>query len=144
MKAKTRISRSTPLTMLIAGGTLLLMTMLMATTAQAGAVIDSDSDLVPDSFDNCSQLSNGPNDLNNQVDTDTDGYGNACDADVNNDCVINFQDVSTVGGLFLQTGDLDADFNGDQVVNFIDFGVVTSAFLETPGPSGLPNNCEAR
>ncbi len=101
--------------------------------------VDSDADGVPDDIDNCTQVANP-----DQRDTNADGFGNACDADVNNDCVINFQDVSTVGGLFLQTGDLDADFNGDQVVNFIDFGVVTSAFLETPGPSGLPNDCEAR
>lgn len=98
---------------------------------------DSDADGVPDEVDNCTDVANA-----DQRDTNMDGFGNACDADLNNDCVINFQDIAEIGGLFLQTGDLDADLNGDQVVNFIDFAAVTSGFLEAPGPSGLPNACD--
>ena len=42
---------------------------------------DADGDLVPDQFDNCSTVRNGPNDPSRQIDSDRDGYGNACDAD---------------------------------------------------------------
>ncbi len=46
-----------------------------------GALADSDGDLVPDEFDNCVEVPNGPQQGSNQVDTDRDGYGNACDGD---------------------------------------------------------------
>ncbi len=99
--------------------------------------VDSDEDGVPDEIDNCTNVVNA-----DQRDTNIDGFGNACDADLNNDCVINFQDISAFAGLFLQTGDLDADLNGDQVVNFGDFVVAISNFLGAPGPSGLSNACD--
>ena len=34
-----------------------------------------------DSFDNCLYVHSGPAELSKQVDSDMDGYGNACDAD---------------------------------------------------------------
>lgn len=98
---------------------------------------DTDGDGVPDEADNCTAVANA-----DQRDTDGDGIGNACDPDLNNDCLVNFVDIAEIAGLFLQTGDLDADINGDGLVNFIDFAVVASAFLGTPGPSGLPNSCD--
>ena len=55
-----------------------------ALSASAGAVVDSDSDLVPNQFDNCKNFANGPNQASNQVDTDIDGWGNACDGDFDN------------------------------------------------------------
>ena len=49
--------------------------------------VDSDSDDVFDSFDNC------PNDPNNdQLDTDSDGIGDACDDDIDNDGILNEND----------------------------------------------------
>ena len=45
----------------------------LAFSATAGSVVDGDSDSVPDSFDNCSGLANGPADGSNQVDSDQDG-----------------------------------------------------------------------
>src|SRR5262245_468138 len=55
-----------------------------ALSAAAGPMEDFDGDLVPHQYDNCSQYPNGPNQLSNQVDTDLDGWGNACDADFTN------------------------------------------------------------
>src|SRR5688500_1997304 len=41
-----------------------------------GQYLDSDGDSVVDAFDNCTAVANA-----NQLDSDGDGYGNACDAD---------------------------------------------------------------
>ncbi|MFK8028840.1 MAG: M4 family metallopeptidase [Gammaproteobacteria bacterium] len=93
-------------------------------------VADSDTDGVADDVDNCT---NEPN--SDQLDIDGDGFGNACDTDVNNDCVVNFLDVSSFVGAF-NTTNPTYDFNGDGAVNFIDFVQLTSSFGTQPGPSG--------
>jgi len=136
MKATNPISLSTLLAMLIVGATFLLMT----SSAQAGAVSDSDSDLVPDSFDNCSIQANGPNELSNQVDTDTDGYGNVCDADYSNDGFTTTLDFVTFLTAF--TGavpNLVTDHNGDGFTTTLDFQTYLLAFqgIQPLGPSGL-------
>ena len=104
---------------------------------------DDDGDDVPDFRDNCTLA---PND--HQRDTDGDGYGNACDADiaVPNDCVVNVVDLGTLRVAFFSTpGDAnwnpDADFNGDAVINFIDLGAMRAAFFGRPGPSALTDQC---
>lgn len=51
----------------------------------AGRVEAADSDGVDASIDNCLDVDNGPSQLSNQIDTDQDGYGNACDGDFDND-----------------------------------------------------------
>ncbi|MFK8030879.1 MAG: spondin domain-containing protein [Gammaproteobacteria bacterium] len=91
--------------------------------------LDGDNDGIGDSFDNCLVASNA-----SQLDTDGDGYGNACDADTNNDCVVNFIDLSAFSDAFLSTEAL-FDFNGDGAVNFIDLSILANAFLGAPGPS---------
>jgi Thrombospondin type 3 repeat len=112
-----------------------------AMSASAGAVTDGDGDLVPDQFDNCSTVANGPNQTTNQVDSDLDGYGNRCDTDYNNDL------NTTAGGdfsVFLSTfntsslGETDHDGNGS--ITAADFSVFLSKFTSppgAPGPSGL-------
>ena len=49
------------------------------------AVAGTDGDGVPDGSDNCPLTPNGSAELSDQVDTDLDGIGNACDADYNQD-----------------------------------------------------------
>ncbi|MEM7084195.1 MAG: thrombospondin type 3 repeat-containing protein [Pseudomonadota bacterium] len=93
-----------------------------------GSVTDSDGDGVGDSTDNCTTIANPA-----QTDTDGDGYGNRCDTDFNNDCVVNFLDISAFAGQFLGTNP-DFDINVDGVVNFLDFVVVSQSFLQSPGP----------
>lgn len=98
--------------------------------------LDADGDGVGDSVDNCLNASNAT-----QLDTDADGFGNACDADTNNDCIVNFVDLSAFGGAFLSAEAL-FDFNGDGAVNFIDLTTLSNAFLDAPGPSAAAS-CSA-
>ena len=96
--------------------------------------LDQDGDNALDGNDNCTLIANA-----DQNDTDADGYGNACDADFNNDCTVNFLDIAAFADEFLGTNPL-FDINGDGVVNFLDFSSVSMQFLSPPGP-GL-GDCE--
>lgn len=82
-----------------------------------------------------------------QRDTDDDGYGNRCDADIAlpNNGVVNLSDYSRFRAAFGGTAPLtaaqeDADFNGDGTVNLSDYSIFRSSFGEAPGPSccGIP------
>ncbi|MEM6638991.1 MAG: hypothetical protein AAF610_03730 [Pseudomonadota bacterium] len=90
---------------------------------------DTDSDDVNDSLDNCTTVVNA-----DQTDTDLDGFGNACDADFNQDCVVNFIDLGIFRTLFFGT-DNAADLNNDGVANAVDLGIFRTLFFGTPGPS---------
>ena len=46
---------------------------------------DADGDGIPDAGDNCTEVANPT-----QCDTNDDGYGNACDADIDNSGIVNF------------------------------------------------------
>ncbi|MFK8016512.1 MAG: hypothetical protein AB8G17_13855 [Gammaproteobacteria bacterium] len=102
----------------------------------APLLVDTDGDGVSDADDNCSDIANA-----DQRDTNLDGFGNVCDADINNDCVINVADLGILRSVFF-TADADADFNGDGVVNAGDLGILREAFFAAPGPTGLTNDCE--
>lgn len=86
--------------------------------------------------DNCQLVQNA-----NQLDTNGDGFGNVCDADLSNDCAVNFVDLGMMKSVFF-TADADADLNGDGTVNFIDLGIMNSGFFQAPGPSGVLNECD--
>ena len=90
---------------------------------------DSDGDGVSDADDNCLLVSNP-----DQRDTDGDGFGNACDPDLNNDGVVNFADLAKMKLVFF-TNNPNADLNGDGVVNFTDLARMKSLFFKAPGPS---------
>ncbi len=94
-------------------------------------ITDSDGDGVADASDNCTEVVNA-----DQRDTNGDLYGNACDADLNNDNVVNFIDLGILRMVFF-TADADADLNGDGVVNVTDLGIMRASFFGMPGPSGL-------
>ncbi|MFK7887341.1 MAG: thrombospondin type 3 repeat-containing protein [Gammaproteobacteria bacterium] len=98
-------------------------------------IVDSDNDGVADDMDNCSTLANA-----DQVDSNGDGYGNACDADFNNDCVVNVVDLGIMRTVFF-TADADTDLNNDGVVNVLDLGLLRTQFFAAPGPSGLTDVC---
>ncbi|MFK7886800.1 MAG: endo alpha-1,4 polygalactosaminidase [Gammaproteobacteria bacterium] len=105
------------------------LVLLLSCTPSAYA-IDSDGDTIDDNADNCTLVSNS-----DQRDTDADGYGNLCDADLNNDGVINVIDLGLFRDVFF-SADPDADFDGDGVVNVIDLGILRASFFGAPGPSG--------
>ena len=102
---------------------------------------DDDGDSVANVEDNCIRVANP-----SQRDTDSDGIGNFCDPDVAspNDCFVNLPDLSVYRTNFFQTGDLDTDNNGDGMTNLADLNVLRSFFFGVPGPSGLPNQCQAQ
>jgi len=93
--------------------------------------VDPDGDNIEDWNDNCRDISNPA-----QQDTDGDNYGNACDADFNNDNVVNSLDIGLFKQMFLSTGDVEADLNGDGIVNSLDTGLFKARFLQPVGPSG--------
>lgn len=97
---------------------------------------DPDGDGVPDIDDNCTQTFNP-----SQTDADGDGFGNACDPDLNNNCVVNVADLGLLRSAFF-SADPVADFNGDGDVNVLDLGVMKLFFFEPPGPSGLATACD--
>ena len=53
--------------------------------------LDADADGVFDSVDNCLTVANA-----DQRDTDGDGYGNVCDADLTGDCIVNVSDLGAL------------------------------------------------
>ena len=81
-----------------------------------GDITDSDGDNIPDRDDNCRQTANA-----NQLDTDADGYGNACDCDLNNDGMVNMGDFMQFRGYWGGAAEAVADFNDDGMVNMGDF-----------------------
>ena len=96
---------------------------------------DVDGDAVPNRHDNCTVVANA-----DQRDTDNDGIGNACDADLNNDCTLSFHDLALFRAAFFSS-DPDADLNGDGVVNFGDLAIARANFFSEPGPAGPDGLC---
>lgn len=90
---------------------------------------DTDGDGVPNARDNCLAAANA-----SQVDTDGDGFGNACDADLNNDGFVNALDLALFKAAFGTRGGA-ADLNGDGIVNALDLGLFKPLFGAPPGPS---------
>jgi uncharacterized protein (TIGR03790 family) len=105
---------------------------------------DRDGDGVANASDNCLDLANA-----NQRDTDADGYGNLCDADLDNDDVITTSwgvitppaargDLEQIQLTAQAAGYVDhQDLDGDGDVDADDVSIATSRLFFPPGPSGL-------
>ena len=98
---------------------------------------DSDADGVADAEDDCLLVPNYT-----QLDSNQDGYGNACDADYDDDGLVGSPDWILLAKAFGATSGspsydaaLDADGNG--VIGTAEFALVGSWFGDPPGPSGL-------
>ncbi len=99
---------------------------------------DLDQDSVGDLQDNCLLLANPL-----QRDSNGDGFGNLCDADLDGNCSVDFADLSAMKSVFF-SNDADADLDGNGAVDFSDLSLMKDAFFASPGPSELPNGCFAR
>jgi len=98
---------------------------------------DGDGDGRPDSEDNCLDVANP-----GQADVNLDGFGDACDADYDDDGAVNAMDFATLAAAYLsQAGgprwNPAVDHDGNGTINAIDFGVFGARYLTTAGPSGL-------
>ena len=116
---------------------------------RAGSMIDFDGDLVPDAFDNCRTVANGPNQSTNQFDSDGDGYGNRCDTDFDQSGTTTTADfaifLARFGSpiciqIFPPPPSCMPDFDGSGTVTTSDFAIFLGRFSQppgAPGPSGL-------
>lgn len=93
---------------------------------------DADGDGIPDTADNCRLVANP-----DQRDTNGDLYGNLCDADFNNNGLVDSQDGALLKANFGATTAPDLDLNGNGIVDSQDGTILKSAFGQPPGPSGL-------
>jgi hypothetical protein len=92
---------------------------------------DADGDDVADVLDNCTLVANP-----SQCDTNGDGFGNHCDADLDNNGIVNQIDLGMLRTEYGSTeADNDADLDCNGVVNQIDLGRLRDALGDPPGPS---------
>ena len=105
---------------------------------------------------NCKDIPNGPWTIDtnpatpeneaNQLDADSDRFGNFCDPDINNDTVVNWTDATLIWEEAANgTNNPVMDLNGDGIVNNDDANVVIAFGASfgndsPPGPSGLCAN----
>ncbi|MEM9057681.1 MAG: DUF4215 domain-containing protein, partial [Pseudomonadota bacterium] len=115
--------------------------------ATCTAAPDSDGDGIADAVDNCTLVANPL-----QIDSNGDGIGNVCDADIagptgpgGDDCAVAFFDLAQMKNVFF-SADPDADLVGeggtepDGEVNFFDLGRMKELFFGPPGPSATGCN----
>ena len=98
---------------------------------------DTDGDGFADTADNCTLVSNP-----SQLDADGDGYGNICDADLNNTGLVTTADFAILRSVLNQsagssTNAAIADLNGSGTVTTADFAILRARLNTAPGPSGL-------
>ena len=106
---------------------LIVMLVLFPTTS---AAVDSDGDGHDDAQDNCIEIANS-----DQHDSNGDGFGNVCDADLDNDGLVSFGDLSLFRAAF-NTNDADADLDGSGLVSYADLSMFRALFNRPPGPAG--------
>jgi len=96
---------------------------------------DSDADAVLDGADNCTLVANA-----SQCDSDGDGYGNHCDADLNNNGFTNAQDYILFRAELGQPSTAptynQGDLNCNGFVNAQDYVLFRGRLGNPPGPSG--------
>lgn len=97
---------------------------------------DSDGDGILDGSDNCTEVANP-----SQTDADQDGFGNACDADLNNDGIVDPADVAILADclgakIARRPSCAPSDLDDNKKVSTADSAILTDALGTPPGPSG--------
>jgi hypothetical protein len=121
-------------------GPLELPTGIGVTAPAPSAFVDQDGDGAADAEDNCLVEPNP-----DQRDTNLDGFGNACDADYDDNIAVGASDLAAFAKAFGSTStdpapsrfDPDLDANGDGAIGSADLVVLGQCFGGPPGPSGL-------
>ena len=98
---------------------------------------DSDADAIADYRDNCTLVAN-----RTQLDADHDGYGNICDADLNNSGMVTTGDFALLRSVLNKSASSSptaaaADLNGSGTVTTADFAILRARLNTAPGPSAL-------
>ena len=98
---------------------------------------DTDGDAIADSADNCTLVANP-----SQLDANGDGYGNICDADLNNSGLVTTADFGILRSVLNQSASASptaaaADLNGSGTVTTADYAILRARLNLPPGPSGL-------
>jgi hypothetical protein len=127
---------------LIVLGCAALLTIGLSFGSFAGSAPDADGDGVPDAYDNCVDIANGPlastGNCDAQEDYNTNGYGQVCDADLNEDGGVGLDDMGILLNNLNAGAGNTADLNCDGGVGLDDMGRLLNSLNLTPGPSGLP------
>lgn len=110
-----------------------LLTLVFALVSGAGVTVgsDVDTDGVQDSDDNCLVIPNPA-----QVDANLDGYGNICDADVDDGCAVGGGDLAQVLANWGAFAPNAADIDEGGAVGGGDLAQVLANWGSAPGPSG--------
>jgi hypothetical protein len=103
---------------------------LTPSSLNINALWDRDLDGVLDTGDNCLETPNP-----SQLDADGDGFGNACDADLNNDGAVGLDDINAILGAAGTANNPAADINGDGWVGLDDASAALGMLGTPPGPS---------
>ncbi len=122
------INADVPSAVEVAGDRKMMPPVIMAsTTWGTPPVEDADDDSVPDNQDNCINTPNA-----DQRDTNGDGYGNICDADLDPSGFVDAGDLSIYRARRTSTNP-DADFNGSGFVDAADPSISPSLYRASPG-----------
>lgn len=101
--------------------------------------LDDDGDGVGNVCDNCLLVAN-PDQCNtngNGSGPGLDNFGNLCDADLDNNNIVNSFDLTIMRNNFGASGANDSDLNCDNSVNSFDLQIMRQQFGLPPGPTGI-------